>query len=277
MKIIHPLRTSLVLVALISLAAGQSAATAPAPAAKPTPAVAPATPVTPATPALRVDASAGMPKKDTGGFLKRHEGFLARGKAGPVGLLFIGDSITDGWTKAPHIWEAYFGKYEPANFGIGGDQTQHVIWRIENGELEGLHPKVTVLMIGTNNSAGNTAAEIAAADRKIVELIRAKMPETKVLLLAIFPRGARKDKDGKITDAAIADATKRTAAINDVNSELAKLDDGKNVRYLDIAAVFYGQDGKIPFALMPDQLHPTAAGYQLWADAMKPLLTEMLK
>ena len=258
MKKIRPALSALLLAALLPLAFAQ-------------------TPAAPAAPA-KVDASAPIEKKDAnGGFRKQHESFLARGKAGPVGLLFLGDSITAGWTKAPHIWEAYYGKYQPANFGIGGDQTQHVIWRIENGELEGLTPKVTVLMLGTNNTTHHTAAEIAAADKKIVELIRAKMPESKVLLLAIFPRGARKDKDGKITDAAITDAARRTEIINAVNAELAKLDDGQTVRYLDIAPVFYGQDGKIPFALMPDQLHPNAAGYQLWADAMKPLLTEMLK
>ena len=92
-----------------------------------------------------------------------------------------------------------------------------------------------------------------------------------------FPRGARKNPQGVITDAAITDAARRTEVINAVNVELAKLDDGKNVRYLDINASFVGQDGKIPFAIMPDQLHPNTAGYQLWADAMKPLLTEMLK
>ena len=263
MKKIRSLKLSLTLLASLPLAFAQTAA--------------PSAPAT-ATAPVKVDASAAIEKKDTtGAFRKMHDSFLARGKAGPVGVLFIGDSITAGWTKVPHIWERYYGNDQPANFGIGGDQTQHVIWRIENGELAGLQPKVTVLMLGTNNSAAHTAAEITAANKKIVELIRAKMPTTKVLLLAIFPRGARKDKDGKITDGAIADAAQRTGVINAVNAELAKLDDGNHVRFLDIAAVFYGQDGKIPFALMPDQLHPNAAGYQLWADAMKPLLTAMLK
>jgi beta-glucosidase len=225
-----------------------------------------------------VDASAPIEKNDPSGrFRKMHESFLARAKEGPVGLLFLGDSITQGWTKAPHIWEAYYGKYQPANFGIGGDQTQHVIWRIANGELDGIQPKVTVLMLGTNNTSAHSAAEIAAADKKIVEMIRAKLPATKVLVLAVFPRGARKDKEGRITPETVADAAKRLAIIDAVNVELAKLDDGRNVRFLDINAVFVGQDGKIPFAIMPDQLHPNAAGYQLWADAMKPLLTEMLK
>ncbi len=232
----------------------------------------------PAGTAPKVDASAAIEKKDTDGrFRKMHESFLARGKEGPIGVLFLGDSITQGWTKAPHVWEHFYSKWQPANFGIGGDQTQHVIWRIENGELDGLHPKVVVLMLGTNNTATHTAAEIAAADKKIVAMIRAKIPETKVLVLAVFPRGARKNAQGVITDSAITDAAKRTEIINAVNVELAKLDDGKNVRFLDINASFVGQDGKIPFAIMPDQLHPNAAGYQLWADAMKPMLDAMMK
>ncbi len=272
MKKTRSVLSALLLAALLPLAFAQTPAPAPAPV----------------TSIKKVDASAAIAKTMPDGspnapFHKSHEAFLARGKAGPVGLLFIGDSITAGWasTARTHIWESYYGQYQPANFGIGGDQTQHVIWRIENGELAGLTPKVTVLMLGTNNTGaaptGHTIAEIAAADKKIVELIRAKIPGTKILLLAIFPRGARKNPQGIITDSAITDAARRTEIINAVNVELAKLDDGVNVRYLDINASFVGQDGKIPFALMPDQLHPNTAGYQLWADAMKPRLTEMMK
>lgn len=232
----------------------------------------------PAAKGPKPDASAPIEKLDADGrFRKMHDSFLARGKSGPIGVLFLGDSITQGWTRAPHVWEHYYGKWQPANFGIGGDQTQHVIWRIENGELDGLTPKVVVLMLGTNNTGQHTAAEIAAADKKIVELIRKKIPGAKVLVLAVFPRGPRKGQDGKIAEATVADAAKRQEIIHGVNAELAKLDDGQNVRFLDLNHVFVGQDGKIPFAIMPDQLHPNAAGYQLWADAMHPTLTAMMK
>lgn len=239
-------------------------------------ALAPAQTAAPKAP--KPDASGAIEKPDTTGrFRKMHESFLARGKSGPIGVLFIGDSITAGWTKAPHVWEHYYGKWQPANFGIGGDQTQHVIWRIENGELDGIAPKVAVLMLGTNNTRTHTAAEIAAADKKIVQMIRAKLPQTKVLVLAVFPRGPRKEKDGSIKPEVVAEAARQMDIINAVNAELAKLDDGRNVRFLDLNSVFVGQDGKIPFAIMPDQLHPNAAGYQLWADAMHPTLTAMMK
>ncbi len=251
---------------LVSLAVAQ---TAPAPAA--------ATPAAPATPPAGVDASAPIPKTGNARFFELHEKFLARGKAGPIGVLFLGDSITEGWGKAPHIWEHYFGKYQPANFGIGGDQTQHVIWRIENGELDGISPKAVVLMIGTNNAGQHTGDQIAEAVKKIVSLIRAKIPGTKVLLIAILPRDARRNNDGLITEAAIADAAKRVAANDRANALLAKLDDGVNVRYLNTNPIFLGRDGRIPWTIMPDQLHPNAAGYQLWAEALDKPLAELLQ
>lgn len=234
-------------------------------------------PTAPAAPSVPVDASAPIPKTGNARFFQLHESFLARGKSGPIGVLFLGDSITEGWRKAPHIWERYFGAYEPANFGIGGDQTQHVIWRIENGELDGISPKVVVLMIGTNNSGQHNGEQIAAANRRIVELIRAKLPETKILLHAIFPRGPRKNKEGVVTYEAILDAQKRMAAIAAANAGLAKLDDGQMVRFLDINDRFLGNDGTIPNIIMPDQLHPNAAGYQLWAETIEKPLAEMMK
>ncbi|MYN06788.1 GDSL-type esterase/lipase family protein [Pseudoduganella aquatica] len=230
-----------------------------------------------AAPAKRLSASEAFEKQDNGQFLQNHARFLARAKSGPVGLLFLGDSITAGWQRAPHIWEAYYGKYQPANFGIGGARTQNLIWQIEHGELEGIAPKVAVLMMGTNNSLDYSAEEIAAANRKIVAMVRARLPDTRVLVLGIFPRGPRDAKGGPVTPAAVEEAAKRMATIAAVNRELATLDDGKTIRFLDIGAVFLGQDGHIPHTIMPDQLHPVAAGYQLWADAMQPLLDSMMK
>jgi lysophospholipase L1-like esterase len=223
------------------------------------------------------DASAAIPKTGNARFFEMHEKFLARTKSGPIGVLFLGDSITEGWGRQPHIWEHYFGKYQPANFGIGGDQTHHVLWRIQNGELDGITPKVVVLMIGTNNSGQHTGEQIADAVKKIVEATRAKIPGVKVLLLAIFPRDARRNQDGLITEAAIADAAKRVAANDRANALLAKLDDGANVRFLNINSVFLGKDGRIPWNIMPDQLHLTGAGYQLWAEAIDKPLAEMMK
>ena len=221
---------------------------------------------------VRPDASAATEKTDaTGKFQKMHASFLERGKAGPMGVLFLGDSITEGWKGASEVWDQSFGKYQPANFGIGGDQTQHVIWRIENGELDGIKPRVVVLMLGTNNTGANTAEEIAAADTKIVSLIRKKLPQSKVLLLAVFPRGPRKSATG--TD----DGVERMKIIRTVNSKLAKLDDGRTVRFLDLGPKFLDGSGAIPMSIMPDQLHLSPAGYKIWAEAMMPLLQEMMR
>ena len=206
-------------------------------------------------------------------WLGRHEGFVAQAKQGGVDILFLGDSITDYWrNRGSNVWNKYYAPMHAANFGIGGDRTQHVLWRIENGELDGIKPKVTVLMIGTNNSGDDSAEDIATADKLIVQEIRARCPGTKVLLLAIFPRGPRKNSNGTLDD-----GIKHMAVIHAVNEQLAKLDDGKNIHYLDIGPKFLGPDGKIPNDVMPDHLHPDEHGYQIWADAMNPTLDEMLK
>lgn len=222
-----------------------------------------ATPTDPTVPAPKQDA--------TGKFMKMHESFLKRTKAGPIGVLFLGDSITEGWVKAPEVWKENYEKYQAANFGIGGDRVEHVLWRIMNGELEGIDPKVVVLMLGTNNTGSNDAEQIAAGDKKIVETIRAKCPKAKVLVLGVFPRGPRKNRDGSMDD-----GVKKNEIIKGVNQRLAKLDDGKTVRYLDIGDKFL-VDGKIPNDVMPDQLHPNAKGYDIWAKAMAPTLEAMLK
>src|SRR6266550_6433219 len=122
-------------------------------------------------------------------WMKRHESFNERVKQGNVDLIFIGDSITQGWEGAGRkVWEEYYAKRNAVNLGIGGDRTQHVLWRLDHGNIDGINPKLAVLMIGTNNSGANTSQQIADGIKAIVEKLRAKLPNTKVLILAIFPR-----------------------------------------------------------------------------------------
>jgi len=204
-------------------------------------------------------------------WVARHEGFLAEAKQRKVGLVFIGDSITDGWRKRGlEVWNKFYEPRGALNLGIGGDRTQHVLWRIEHGELDGLKPKAVVLMIGTNNtgeekdgSPRNSTAETIEGVTAVVKSIRTKLPRSKLLLLAVFPRGA-------------VDAPQR-AQIKEINTAIAKLDDGKMIKFLDIEKVFLADDGSIPRAIMPDLLHPNEQGYQRWADAMEPTLAGMLK
>ena len=197
------------------------------------------------------------------GFLKSHQSFVEIAKAGNVDLLFIGDSITAGWRGQPEIWKKAFGAYKPANFGIGGDRTQHVLWRLENGELDGVSPKAAVLMIGTNNSGSDSAEGIEEGIKKILATIHAKSPTTKVLLLAVFPRGAKPNPQRE--------------KLKQVNAVLATLDDGKDTFYLDIGDKFLEPDGTLTKEIMPDFLHLSAKGYQIWADATATKLAELMK
>ncbi len=223
------------------------------------------------TPALRADEkpnSAIVPvPKDT----KRHETFLGIAKKGNVDVLFVGDSITDAWGGEGHnpkaggaaIFEKEFVPLKAANFGIGGDRTQHVLWRLQNGELDGIKPKVLMLMIGTNNSGSNSAEEIADGITAIVKEIKKRSPETKVLLLGVFPRG-EKPNAGR----------EKLAKVNEI---IFKLDDGgKTVKFLDIGKKFMEPDGVIKKEIMPDFLHLSPKGYQIWADAVKPAIMDLL-
>jgi lysophospholipase L1-like esterase len=207
---------------------------------------------------------------------ERHDKFLEIAKRGGVDVLFLGDSITDAWGGEGHgkgggnaIFQEEFVPLKAANFGIGGDRTQHVLWRLQNGELDDIQPKVVMLMIGTNNSNGkdNTAEEIADGIKAIVKEIHKKSPKTKVLLLGIFPRHT-----GRTEEANKAQMDK----IREVNKIIAKLDDGgKTVKYLDIGEKFM-KDDTIPRDIMPDQLHLSAKGYRIWADAVKGPIKELL-
>ncbi|MFT3736390.1 MAG: GDSL-type esterase/lipase family protein [Rhodocyclaceae bacterium] len=232
-------------------------------ASAPPPATSEAAPV----PARRLQAAE---KRDAGLFLRKHAAFLQRAQEGPVELLFLGDSITEGWSKAPAVWQQHYGGLRAANFGIGGDRIEHVLWRLDNGELDRIRPRVIVLMIGTNNSASQSGDDIATGVRDIIATLQAKSPASRVLLLGIFPRGPRKNSDGSPDD-----GVRRMAAIHTANASLAKLDDGQRVRYLDIGERFLVA-GRIPSDVMPDQLHPALKGYEIWAAAMQPLLAQML-
>jgi beta-glucosidase len=207
-------------------------------------------------------------------WLSRHEGFVAQAKQGGIDILFMGDSITDFWrNRGSNVWNKYYAPRRAANFGIAADRTQHVLWRIENGELDGIKPKVTVLMIGTNNSNDDSPEDIETAIKRIIGDIRRHCPQTKILLLGVFPRsGPRKNGDGSEDN-----YVKRMEVIRAVNKVLAKFDNGSTIRYLDIGPKFLGADGKLHKDIMPDLLHPNEKGYQIWADAMNPTLDEMMK
>ena len=219
-------------------------------------------------PAPKIDAKTGDPQQQ---FMQKHARYVERAKQGDIDILFMGDSITEGWNgRGKDVWKERYADRKAANFGVGGDRTQHVLWRAMDGELENIHPKVVVLMIGTNNigkdvSKADPADKIANGIKKIVNVVREKTG-AKVLLLAIFPRSDGKDQ--------IDAQQQRQHEVNDI---IKKLDDGKNVRYLDLWDKFIGPDGKnIPDDVMADHLHPGDKGYRTWADAMEPLLKEML-
>jgi lysophospholipase L1-like esterase len=189
-------------------------------------------------------------------------------KKGEIQLVFLGDSITDGWRGGTQheIFLKAFGKYNPYNTGISGDQTQHLLYRIDHGELDDIHPKVVEIMIGTNNLGnGQSPKDTIEGIKAVVENVEKKLPEAKVLLLAVFPRG-EKAADGF------------RPKIKEVNDALAKLPDtDKHVKFLDINDKFLESDGTLPKSVMPDSLHPNVKGYQIWADAIASTVDEMEK
>ena len=214
--------------------------------------------------AVAQDNDAIKPVPRDANWMKRHDSFNARVKQGNVDLLFIGDSITQGWEGAGKaVWSEKYGKRNAVNLGIGGDRTQHVLWRLDNGNIDGIKPKLAVLMIGTNNSGQNTSEQIAEGITAIVTKLRDKLPETKVLILAVFPRGA--------------DGTNKNRMVNEgANQIVAKLADGKNIEYLDIGSKFLDDKGGLSKEVMPDLLHLNPASYQTWADSIEAHVARMM-
>lgn len=193
---------------------------------------------------------------------KRHASFLEIAKAGNVDLLFLGDSITDNWRSIGRtVWDKYWAPLKAANFGIHGDCTQHVIWRIRHGELDGIQPRVVVVMIGTNNG-GDSAEDVALGIKTIVSDIQERSPTSRLLILAIFPRGQM---------ASAREKNDRTNAI------LAGYADNRQVVYLNINQAFLTQDGVLPDDIMPDHVHPTEKGYRIWADAIQDTVRQLMQ
>jgi len=226
--------------------------------------------------ALRANTATEPAPKDAR-WMQRHEAFVAEAKRGGIDVLFLGDSITDFWRDTnPQrggraVWDREFAPLHAANFGISADRTQNVLWRLAHGEADGYQPKVVVLMIGTNNTGlerdgvtpRNTTAEVVAGVTAVVRELRARFPEAKILFLAIFPRREKNDP--------------QRAQIAAVNRELGKLHDGKHVFWLDIGARFLDAEGNLPREIMPDLLHPSRKGYEIWADAIREPLRQLLQ
>ena len=233
-----------------------TATTAAAPATKPNTAIIP----------VPQRAEDKLPPNAINGFNTRHQTYVARAKQGQIDVLFLGDSITQGWPgPGKTVWAQYYGAMKAEQFGIGYDRTQHVLWRLQNGEGEGFSPKVVELLIGTNNLGPNTPAETAAGITAVVGELRKRFPDAKILLLGIFPRGNPGETAWK--------------QVIEVNQVIAKLDDQKHVFYLDIGPKFLAADGSIAPGMMGDQakLHPSAQGYGVWAEATKDLLGKLLQ
>jgi lysophospholipase L1-like esterase len=207
-----------------------------------------------------------VPRMDKDFWKQRHEKFLARAKQGEVNIVFLGDSITQGWEgRGKKVWEANFEPLKAVNFGISGDRTEHVLWRItEGGELQGIEPKLAVVMIGTNNTGANTAPEIIEGITAIVKELGKQKPNMKVLLLGVFPRSAKADDPVR----------KKIVA---VNQGIAQLHDGKRVFFLDIGKRFLQEDGTLTKEIMPDLLHLSERGYEIWAEAIIERVRELMK
>lgn len=192
----------------------------------------------------------------------RHEQKLAQVAKGDIDLVFLGDSITHNWeSNGKDVWAKYYENRRAINLGYGADRTEHVIWRITNGELDGISPKLIVLMIGTNNVGhhSSTPAQTVEGIQKILEILGEKAPNAKVLLLAVFPRSANPTDDMRVK-------------VNEINAGLPALADNERVFYLDFGKQFLAEDGTLPAEMMRDRLHPGPAGYEIWAQAVEPFV-----
>ncbi len=207
-----------------------------------------------------------------GAWIDQHRDINAIAQRGNVDVVFLGDSITQSWggpgrnvaVTGNAAWEKHFSDLHVANFGISGDRTQHVLWRIEHGNFDGINPKVIVLLIGTNNLGDDSGEEIADGIELIVRRLEEKAPGAKILLYGIFPRGGQADDPMR-------------DKIKTINQAIAKLDNGRTTFYVDLAAALTADNGKLKAdCFRGDHLHLTPAGYEVWAADAEPRIRNWL-
>lgn len=187
----------------------------------------------------------------------------ARARKGDVDLIYIGDSIVGSWDwDGEPVWKHYYEKRRGMICGITGDRTEQVLWRLQHGNIDGISPKLAIVMIGQNNGPFNTGEEIGAGIAAIVQTLRLKLPSTKILLLAIFPRGEKPTAERQVLATA--------------NAAAARLADDKQVFFTDINHLFLAPDGGVRASLMPDFEHPNEEGHRAWAAALEPMVARLM-
>ena len=200
-------------------------------------------------------------------WMPRHKEKLKEEGREEADILLVGDSITHGWeTTGKDVWNRYFGDFNTYNIGFSGDRTENVLWRFQHGEIDGINPKVAMLMIGTNNTGHRQDDPDCTAKgvKLIVDTMVEKLPDTQILLLAIFPRGASPDDELRVLN-------------EQINQRIERLSDYERVSFLNINHIFLNDEGELPEEIMPDFLHPHEAGYELWAQEIYPHLIGLLE
>lgn len=199
---------------------------------------------------------------------------LERVAQGNVDLIFIGDSITRGWAGAGQsVWKEYYGSRNAVNLGFGGDRTQNILWRLDNGMVDGINPKLAVLVIGTNNCRDNTPEQVSDGIKAICAKLRTKLPKTKILMLAIFPRGNSRAKRAPDQNAIM---NIQWEAVNKISKMASVIADNKKIFYLDITDAILDENGVLTRETMPDLLHMSGKGYRKWAEAIEPSIKKLM-
>lgn len=250
MKVTHPQRR-LVFVFLLWLGVGLAGIAAQEPAVQEAPVIAALEPT---------------PRNDDWWQQRHQQKLEAKQKMERVDLLMIGDSITESWEgPGKSVWDEFYANRNALNIGFSGDRTEHVLWRLQNREIDEIAPKVAVVMIGTNNTGHrmDPAEETAEGIKKILDELKTRLPETRILLISVFPRAEQPDAAPRVRN-------------NEINQLIREYADGERIVYLDVVDRFLDDEGVLPKAIMPDFLHPQEQGYRIWAEAMEPQLAAWL-